>query len=585
MFGKVLDVSENIVRVENIGGKIQLHLKGVHVVFDEPTRKIVGKITEVKKEYIEIFLVGEIPSDGGFISGIDKSPNLGVTPRVVNAGELVTFIGDQNYHNKSTLLIGNSIVYDNFKITAKLNDFFSNHFAIIGNSGYGKSCGAARLFQNLFYYNETPPHNMHMVMFDVYGEYETAFSKFESFPGIHIKSFKNEKDDIANVIALPPSFLDADDLAILLNVEDPYLIPILEKTLQYVSIFKSEDPASLEYRNNIIATSLLEVLSSGKEASQIRDQFLSILNKYNTPDLNVNSEIKEPGYTRTLRQCLNIDNQGKINAISQVIDFLNQFKRMNLKEYVLVPNLVYTLEDIYDALEFALLSEGVYNSVSMYERATTLKIHLHQIINGSNKKFFEYNGVISKKEYIEGLFKSPNGENVQIVNINLNSLEDRFAKILTKLYSKLFFDYSVELQNRGSFPINIVLEEAHRYVNQDRDIDIIGYNIFDRITKEGRKYGILMGFITQRPSELSETALSQCSNFLVFRIFHPDDYKIIDAITSSATRDDLERLKTLRKGMCLVFGSAFSIPMIARLEMPDPAPASSNVDIANIWYN
>ena len=129
------------------------------------------------------------------------------------------------------------------------------------------------------------------------------------------------------------------------------------------------------------------------------------------------------------------------------------------------------------------------------------------------------------------------------------------------------------------------MEEAHRYVNKDKDIDVIGYNIFDRITKEGRKYGVLMGFITQRPSELSETALSQCSNFLVFRIFHPDDYRIIDAITSSITRDDLEKLKTLRKGMALAFGSAFHIPLIAKLDMPDPPPMSSNVDVENLWYS
>lgn len=583
MFGKIIDVSENIVILENTTKQLQLNLKGVHIVFEEKERKIVGKITEIKREAIHIFLIGEI-ANNIFIPGIDIAPTLNVTPRVINAQELVLIIGNQNFHDKRTLLIGDSINYNNFKITANLNEFFSNHFAIIGNSGYGKSCGVARLIQNLFYYNETPPKNMHMIIFDVYGEYLKAFEKIETINGIHVKNFKNEQEDIASAIALPPYFLDADDLAILLNVEDPYLIPILEKTLQYVSIFKSEDPASLEYKNNIIATSILEVLSSGKEASQIRDQVLSILNKYNTNDLNVNSEIKEPGYSRTVRQCLNIDNQGKINAISQIIDFFNQFKKTNLKEYALVPNLVYSLEDIYDALEFALLSEGVYNSVSMYERATTLKIHLHQVINGPNKKFFEYPNVISKKEYVESLFKNINNENCQIVNVSLNSVEDRFAKILTKLYSKLFFDYATNLEQRGSFPINIVLEEAHRYVNNDQDINIIGYNIFDRITKEGRKYGILMGFITQRPSELSETSLSQCSNFLVFRIFHPEDYKIIDSITSSITRDDLERLKTLRKGMCLSFGSAFHIPLIARLEMPDPEPASSNVDITNIWY-
>ena len=94
-----------------------------------------------------------------------------------------------------------------------------------------------------------------------------------------------------------------------------------------------------------------------------------------------------------------------------------------------------------------------------------------------------------------------------------------------------------------------------------------------------------MGFITQRPSELSKTALSQCSNFLVFRIFHPEDYKMIDAITSSITREELERLKTLRKGIALVFGSSIPLPMLAKIDMPDPPPLSSNVYVSNLWFN
>lgn len=583
MFGKILNASENTITIENLSGQIPLFLKGIHVSFAEDNRVIIGKIVEVKKEHFIIFLIGEIVNDV-FIAGIYKAPKLTNSPRIVTAQELETFIGKQNYHSKDTLLIGTSTLYDNFKVTVNLNDFFSNHFAIIGNSGFGKSCGVARLIQNVFYFNQNPPKNAHIILFDVYGEYQNAFKNFPNISGIHVKNFQNKKEDIANVITIPPYFLDADDLAILLNVEDPFLIPILEKALQYVGIFKSDDPNAVSYKNSIIATCLLEVLASGKEASQIRDQILSILAKYHTEELNENSLIKEPGYTRTVRQCLNIDEQGKINAISRVIDFFNQFKLTNSEQYAVVPNLVYTLEDIYDALEFALLSEGVYNSVSMYERAITLKIHLHQLINGPYKKFFEYPYVISKKDYVESLFRVENGETAQIVNVNLDSMEDRFAKILTKLYSKLFFDFATSLENRGSFPINIILEEAHRYVNNDHDAEVIGYNIFDRITKEGRKYGVLMGFITQRPSELSKTALSQCSNFLVFRIFHPEDYKMIDSITSSITTEELERLKTLRRGIALVFGSAIPLPALAKLDMPDPSPLSSNVNVSNLWF-
>lgn len=583
MFGKIVDANENIIYIENLNHVVMISLKGIHVAFHENNRTIIGKIIEAKKEIFSIFLIGEIINNN-FISGIYQVPKLTKPPVIINAQELETFIGKQNYTNPNTLLIGTSTLYPNFKVTVDLNDFFSNHFAIIGNSGFGKSCGVARLIQNVFYYNQVPPKNAHIILFDVYGEYQNAFQKLSNINGIHIKNFQNGPEDIANVITIPPYFLDADDLAILLNVEDPFLIPILEKALQYVRIFKSEDPKSIEYKNSIIATSLLEVLASGKESSQIRDQILTILGKYNSNDLNEKSEIKEPGYIRTLRQCLNIDDQGKISNISRVIDFLAQFKKSNLDNFAVVPNLIYTLEDIYDALDFALLSEGIYNSTKMYERAISLRIHLHQLINGPYKKFFEYPYVISKKEYVENLFKNENGETAQIVNVNLDAMEDRFAKILTKLYSKLFFDFATSLESRGSFPINIILEEAHRYVNNDYDINVIGYNIFDRITKEGRKYGILMGFITQRPSELSKTALSQCSNFLVFRIFHPEDYKMIDAITSSIIVEELERLKTIRKGIALVFGSSIPLPMLAQLDMPDPAPLSNNVNVSSLWF-
>jgi DNA helicase HerA-like ATPase len=221
----------------------------------------------------------------------------------------------------------------------------------------------------------------------------------------------------------------------------------------------------------------------------------------------------------------------------------------------------------------------------MYESSSVLKTHLYQIINSPFKKYFVYNDIISKDEYIRRMFLTKSNEEAQIINISLDSLDDRLAKILTKLYSKLFFEYVTSLSNRGSFPINIILEEAHRYVNDDKDRIVIGYNIFDRITKEGRKYGLLMGFITQRPSELSQTSLSQCSNFLVFRLFHPEDYNMIDRITNGLTNDSLDRLKNLRNGVALAFGNAFSVPFLVSIDLPDPLPLSNNVKISNTWYN
>ena len=149
---------------------------------------------------------------------------------------------------------------------------------------------------------------------------------------------------------------------------------------------------------------------------------------------------------------------------------------------------------------------------------------------------------------------------------------------------KLFFNFATSLKNRASFPIHVILEEAHRYVQNDNDINIIGYNIFDRITKEGRKYGMLLGFVTQRPSELSTTCLSQCSNFFIFRLFHPEDLNIVISMSSNLTNQEIEKLKTLRPGTALVFGSAFQVPLMTKFYLPNPLPKSTNVDLEKIWY-
>ena len=140
------------------------------------------------------------------------------------------------------------------------------------------------------------------------------------------------------------------------------------------------------------------------------------------------------------------------------------------------------------------------------------------------------------------------------------------------------------MEKRASLPFHIILEEAHRYVQNDNDVSLLGYNIFDRITKEGRKYGVLLGLISQRPGELSETCLSQCSNFLIFKMLHPLDVEYIQKMVPNITNEVVKRLRILQPGTCIAFGNAFKIPVLIKLKMPNPAPASSSCDISGIWF-
>lgn len=582
MFGKILEVHEYNIRIENATHKVETGLIGVHIVF-ESQYKIVGEITKITSEYIECILVGEF-SNNGFYSGITHKPLYNSLIRIVNKDEVACLVGSQEIDTNEYLYLGKSLTYEGFNIAAGMNDMFSNHFAILGNTGSGKSCTVARVFQNMFYRKKHIPINAKFVLFDVYGEYHAALDRINQTKYCRCKALTTDVNSSHEIVKIPPYYLEVDDIALLLNVDDPGQIPIIEKALKYVYLFTEDEEKVKAHKNNIIAKAVMDVLTSGKEPAQIRDQIFAVLSTFHTKSISLDAELVQPGYTRTLRQCLRIDETGKINAIQLVTEYIEKFIDNDLKlSKDMVPK-QYNLKDLYFAFEFALISEGVLKSDKVYDLNNILKVRLDNIINGEYGRYFEVDEYISKEEYIKRLFSSDLEEPIQIVNFNLNYVDERFAKTLTKIYAKLFLNYAIMLKDNRKFSVQIVVEEAHRYVQNDNDIEVLGYNIFDRITKEGRKYGVLLGLITQRPSELSNTALSQCSNFIVLRMFHPDDLEIVKNITSSVSENDVEKLKSLSPGHALCFGTAFRLPLFVKVDKPDPTPTSNNVHIVDQWF-
>ena len=90
--------------------------------------------------------------------------------------------------------------------------------------------------------------------------------------------------------------------------------------------------------------------------------------------------------------------------------------------------------------------------------------------------------------------------------------------------------------------------------------------------------------ISQRPSELSETSLSQCNNFLIFKMLHPTDVDYIKEMIPNITNEVVKRLRILQPGNCIAFGSAFKVPVLVRIPMPDPAPSSNSCEISKMWF-
>lgn len=586
MLGNIIGIDENIVSINlNIDLSKITSLINLMVIMESEEKKIVGEIINIKNNIAFVNLLGEIKNDK-FVYGVINKPSFASSVKLISKEKISMIISTDEFKENEHLYLGTSPIYEGVKINVDVNKFFSNHFAVFGSTGSGKSCSVARVFQNLFSKPNSIPYRSSIFIFDAYGEYHTAFEKLgEVVPEISFKYYTtNTDEDVDKILRIPVWLLDTDDIALLLECDKTSQLPILEKALKLVTVFAREEKDVIKHKNDIIARAILDIFTSGKNPAQIRDQVFSVLSYYNTSELNLETQIFQPGYTRPLKQCLLIDASGKIRDMELLMNFMQKFLDDTLELTLPDGSFKYTLNDIKDALDFALISEGILKSEKIFDEYNVLKVRLHSLVSGNYSEYFNYDTFISKEQYIKDLLSAPHGRKAQIINFNINYVDDRFAKTITKIYSKLLFNYSKELKERASIPFHIILEEAHRYVQNDNDVNLLGYNIFDRITKEGRKYGVLLGLISQRPSELSDTSISQCSNFLIFNIIHPSDLAYIKQMVPNITEEIAKKFKTLQSGNCIAFGTAFKVPVFIKFEMPNPAPSSSSCDIRKTWF-
>lgn len=581
MLGKIVYMSNNIAHVQippNMA--ISTNLMNMHVIFEDDKKKVLGEIDDIGKDLIKIRFLGEIVANK-FIGGVIRKPNISSNVRIINGEELKIIIGE---NNQNSFLLGTSALYDNYPIMVNINDLFSNHMAIFGNSGSGKSCGVARLLQNLFSNPNFKPYRANIFIFDAYGEYHNAFSNFSEInPNYQFKYYTTNKNDTnGESLRIPLWLLDNDDLAILLSATEHAQLPIIERTTKLVKIFASSNEMATRYKNHLIAKAIMNILYTNQNASSKRNDVFAIFNSCTTEQFNPEAVIQGVGYTRKFRECFLINDDDNFSESVLLSEYVSSFIDESLEQYEETQINYFTLEDLEKALNFTLISEGLLRNEKAYSSAIALKVRLHSIIISQYAEYFKMPGFMTKDQYIASLI-SKNNKKAQIINFNLEDVEDWFAKFVTKSYVKLLFNYTKNMSNRATIPFHIFLEEAHRYVQKDNDTYLLGYNIFDRVAKEGRKYGLILDLISQRPVELSDTVISQMANFLIFKITHPLDVEYIQKMLPNISIDIIEKQKSLQPGTCMAFGRAFKIPMIVRMQMPNPMPESNSCDIVNTW--
>jgi DNA helicase HerA-like ATPase len=188
-------------------------------------------------------------------------------------------------------------------------------------------------------------------------------------------------------------------------------------------------------------------------------------------------------------------------------------------------------------------------------------------------------------EFISRVFRLPSdGQPIAIIDVS--GVPSEITSTVVALLSRMVFDFAIWGRNDKTRPLLLVCEEAHRYVPSERNADgnSVG-RILSRIAKEGRKYGVSLGLITQRPSDLAEGVLSQCGTIISMRLNNDRDQAFVKAAMPEGARGFLDSIPALRNRECIICGEGVSIPIRVNFDTLDEAkrPASEDPSFVELW--
>lgn len=182
-------------------------------------------------------------------------------------------------------------------------------------------------------------------------------------------------------------------------------------------------------------------------------------------------------------------------------------------------------------------------------------------------------------------------QHVDVVILDMSLLASEVLENVTALIGRIILEFLQHLgdhggeHSRGSLPVVLVLEEAHNYIRQPRESgeESIARDVFERIAREGRKFGLSLVVASQRPSELSKTVLSQCNSFIVHRLQNPEDLRYFKQIVPSIYAPMLEQISALAPQTALVLGECVPAPVLTHIRDADPIPRSRDPQFYEYW--
>ncbi len=489
------------------------------------------------------------------------------------------------------LSIGRSVVFEGYDVKVRIDDFFGGHTAVLGNTGSGKSCTVASVLQSLFdKADEFHARGATFVVFDVNGEYANALMPLAKENGIGVAHVVLDGTAADGKFRLPHWFLEQSEWELLLQASERTQIPVLRTALGLTGLFREVTPEGVAIKEHFIATCVIECFRGADGDSPVAkfQRVVSLLQNYPTNKLNTNL-LKKYGANYQF---------GNFVPGSNLEAFLNEV-RASLLEDVEIPSYVrapFTFDDLEECLDFAILYEEAHGNRQIRDYCSQMLTRFKSLRDRSEYAFMRYDikpgeAMPTMEAFLEQLLGlSKNGKHWkkrhQIIIVDMNAVEDEVVELVSSVLARMTFRLLRQAEPRNRFPVHLLLEEAHRYISETPSrFAIDASKIYERIAKEGRKYGLFLLVASQRPSELSKTVLSQCSNFVIHRIQNPDDLSQIRQMTPFISEAVLKRLPSLPKQHALVFGTSVNLPTTFKVREAKPLPKSDDAKIGELWFH
>ena len=492
---------------------------------------------------VEVELVGSYKKhlDGRYIfergaHGIPVPPNNGIELlSSVDLGNIYTskLGGDERFcFSKLSQNEGVEVPVDG-------NKFFNKHFAIVGSTGSGKSHTVASILQKAVSEKQgeySGLNNSHIVVFDIHGEYNKAFPD-----GKHI-GFTN--------IKIPYWLFDSDELS------DLFIESNETNSHNQVSQFKYAVTENKILHNPDVDKSRVYFDSPLKFDIHEVIQYIK----------NINNELIDK---KNGRKPTDKDGKAVEDRLPEYFSKEFEFDKTN-SNYVNGPY------------------SGDFERFILRLEATVKNPRLRFLFDDSVQDL-SLEDVL--KQFLGYKVKDDGNEkDANVTIVDLSGIPFEVLSITVSLISRAIFEfgyyYKKLLQDKTNCetPILLLYEEAHKYVPRS---DLVRYRAsktaIERIAKEGRKYGITLGIVSQRPSEISETIFSQCNNFVAMRLTNPDDQNYVKKLLPDTVGDLTTYLPSLQSGEAIIIGESIVLPSVVKIDFPTNEPASSDIKYLDLW--